>query len=344
MAKKTENIEDIEVGEVTQDYSTLAGGYNPLAEKVIERGYTKTKQTLTSEQMRDIEEPIFEPPPINTGGSLTADDIDTEDSNANVFEESVSDLDPEDKKFAHENLVDTVLGGYEMLHTFAKRWATLSEEKLIEKEKKGEIDLRMQVMVSPVQALSVFDFVNNYNKQVGEALTVEEDFVEKVRPIMVRVAEKRGLGMTDEQNLMVLFGKDILEKGMQVISFKKSLSNILDLTYQNFQQQREAQGFAQSPPPSQPPPPQPPSDPPPPPPPPSFEGGFEGIDQDGFEEDFEPINLRGQMQREGDTEIEKEIIEEIAQSEEIQTEEETPEDNIKLIEPNANDIQEEEEK
>ena len=164
---------------------------------------------------------------------------------------------------------------------------------------------------------------------------------------MVRVAEKRGLGMTDEQNLMVLFGKDILEKGMQVISFKKSLSNILDLTYQNFQQQREAQGFAQSPPPSQPPPPQqpqPPSDPPPPPPPPSFEGGFEGIDQDGFEEDSEPINLRGQMEREGDTEIEKEIIEEIAQAEEVETEEETPEDNIKLIEPNANDIQEEEEK
>ena len=328
MAKKTENIEDIEVGEVTQDYSTLAGGYNPLAEKVIERGYTKTKQTLTSEQMRDIEEPIFEPPPINTGGSLTADDIDTEDSNANVFEESVSDLDPEDKKFAHENLVDTVLGGYEMLHTFAKRWATLSEEKLIEKEKKGEIDLRMQVMVSPVQALSVFDFVNNYNKQVGEALTVEEDFVEKVRPIMIRVAEKRGLGMTDEQNLMVLFGKDILEKGMQVVSFKKSLSNILDLTYQNFKQQREANQFTQAPPP--PPPPQPAETPPP-----SFEGG---IDQDGFEAETEPINLRGQMEREGDTEIEKEIIEEIKQSEEA------PEDDIKLIEPNADDIQEEEEK
>ena len=112
-------------------------------------------------------------------GPLTADDIDTEDSNANVFEESVSDLDPEDKKFAHENLVDTVLGGYEMLHTFAKRWATLSEEKLIEKEKKGEIDLRMQVMVSPVQALSVFDFVNNYNKQVGEALNRRGRFCRK---------------------------------------------------------------------------------------------------------------------------------------------------------------------
>jgi len=183
-------------------------------------------------------------------------------------------------------------------------------------------------MVSPVQALSVFDFVNNYNKQVGEALTVEEDFVEKVRPIMIRVAEKRGLGMTDEQNLMVLFGKDILEKGMQVVSFKKSLSNILDLTYQNFKQQREANQFTQAPPP--PPPPQPAETPPP-----SFEGG---IDQDGFEAETEPINLRGQMEREGDTEIEKEIIEEIKQSEEA------PEDDIKLIEPNADDIQEEEEK
>ena len=342
MANKNDNIEDIEVGEVNQDYSSLSGGYNPFAEKVIERDYTKTKQTLTSEQMGDIEEPIFEPPPINAGGSLTEDDIEIDDSNPNVFDENVSDLDPEDKKFAHENLVDTVIGGYEMLHTFAKRWATLTEEKLIEKEKKGEIDLRMQVMVSPVQSLSVFDFVNNYNQQVGEALTVDDDFIEKVRPIMVRVAEKRGLGMTDEQNLMVLFGKDILEKGMQVISFKKSLSNILDLTFQNYQEQRQANQFAQQQPPPPPPPP-PAGDPPPPPPPPQFEGG---IDQDGFEEESEPVNLRGQLEREGDTEIEQEIREELDQVEELETEtlEDQSEDDIKLIEPNANDIQEEEEK
>ena len=337
MAKKNSNIEDIQVEDTKQDYSSLVGNYNPFGESVVERDYTKPKQTLTSEQRRPIEEPTFEPPPI---GGYPEDMEEGEVEAPNVFDERVSDLDAEDKKFAHENLVDTVLGGYEMMHTFARRWATLTEEKLIEKEKKGEIDLRMQIMVSPVKALPLFEFVQNYNKQVEETLTVDEEFVEKVRPIMVRIAEKRGLGMTDEQNLMVLFGKDILEKGMQVVGFKKSLTNILDLTYESFKQQ-QVNNFNSPPPP--PPnqgfegaPPEQPSGPQPPPPPQSSPPQQDDLEEyeeyDSPEDEMEEVEIRG-VQR-------GEIIE----MNPNETEEEEENEGPKLIEPNANTIQESEEK
>ena len=337
MANKNTNIEDVQVEETNQDYSSLVGGYNPFGEEVVERDYTKPKQTLTSEQRAPIEEPTFEPPPI---GGYPEDSEITEDEMPGVFDETVSDLDDKDKQFAHENLVDTVLGGYEMLHTFARRWATLTEEKLIEKEKKGEIDLRMQIMVSPVQSLPLFEFVGNYNKQVEETLTVDEEFVEKVRPIMVRIAAKRGLGMTDEQNLMVMFGKDILEKGMQVVGFKKSLNNILQLTFEAYKQQQVNNFNAPPPqgPPPQGPPPQgpPPQGPPPPPRQPqnTQEEDYEEYDMPGYEEEDE-IEIRG-VQR-------GEIIE-MNTTQEVESEEEMEDNEPRLIEPNANNIQESEEK
>jgi len=340
MAKKNTNIEDVEVEDSNQDYSALEGNYNPFGESVIERDYTKTKQTLTSEQRAPIEEPTFEPPPI--GGYPDDIEDEGEETQSNVFDEKVSDLDEGDKKFAHENLVDTVIGGYEMMHTFARRWATLTEEKLIEKEKKGEIDLRMQIMVSPVQSLPLFEFVGNFNKQVEETLTVDEEFVEKVKPIMVRIASKRGLGMTDEQNLMVLFGKDILEKGMQVIGFKKSLNNILEMTYESYKQQ-QVNSFnspQQGPPPQAPPPGPsegPPNQTPPPspaPPPTQSESQtnreYEDFDDEDYEEEAEEVEIRS-VKRGELIEMNTEVLEE--------------EDNSpKLIEPNANNIQESEEK
>ena len=340
MAKKNNNIEDVEVDDTNQDYSSLVGGYNPFGESVVERDYTKSKQTLTSEQRAPIIEPTFEPPPI--GGYPEEMDEDMSDEEMpGVFDESVHDLDEKDKQFAHENLVDTVLVGYEMMHTFARRWATLTEEKLIEKENKGEIDLRMQIMVSPVQSLPLFEFVQNYNKQVEETLTVDEDFVEKVKPIMVRIASKRGLGMTDEQNLMVMFGKDILEKGMQVVGFKKSLTNILELTYQKFKQQQVNNFNApppQAPPPQAPPPQAPSPQPQSPRPQPQFEQeeleDYDEYDGPEFEEEEEEIvEIRGVKRGE------------LIEMNPTKEEDEAPADNEpKLIEPNANTIQESEEK
>jgi hypothetical protein len=340
MAKKNNNIEDVEVDDTNQDYSSLVGGYNPFGESVVERDYTKSKQTLTSEQRAPIIEPTFEPPPI--GGYPEEMDEDMSDEEMpGVFDESVNDLDEKDKQFAHENLVDTVLVGYEMMHTFARRWATLTEEKLIEKENKGEIDLRMQIMVSPVQSLPLFEFVQNYNKQVEETLTVDEDFVEKVKPIMVRIASKRGLGMTDEQNLMVMFGKDILEKGMQVVGFKKSLTNILELTYQKFKQQQVNNFNApppQAPPPQAPPPQAPSPQPQSPRPQPQFEQeeleDYDEYDGPEFEEEEEEIvEIRGVKRGE------------LIEMNPTKEEDEAPADNEpKLIEPNANTIQESEEK
>ena len=98
---------------------------------------------------------------------------------------------------------------------------------------------------------------------------------------MIRVFSKRGYGMTDEQYLMFAFGKDILQKGAQLYTFKKSLTQSLKMMTEMYNAQVNAQYNEQAgPPPQDTPPPPPPQDnpttpPPPPPPQPNVEQEME---------------------------------------------------------------------
>ena len=91
---------------------------------------------------------------------------------------------------------------------------------------------------------------------------------------MIRVFSKRGYGMSDEQFLMFAFGKDIVQKGAQLYTFKKSLTQSLKMMTEMYNAQVQPEFNPNTPPPGPPPnaepsapPPNPePSAPPPPPP------------------------------------------------------------------------------
>ena len=120
----------------------------------------------------------------------------------------------------------------------------------------GKIDLRMSVPISSEEQVGVVDFVQSFNSQIDEAMAVSDEFKDSVRDPMTRVFAKKGVGMTDEQILLVMFGKDIITKTATTIALKKQLSRTLELVYQQHQE-------AGSPPPPPPPPVQTPAPAPP---------------------------------------------------------------------------------
>ena len=63
---------------------------------------------------------------------------------------------------------------------------------------------------------------------------------------MERVFSKKGWGMTDEQFLMVAFGKDIGWKAMQVINLKKTAGGIMDTFVQLQREKIEAESQSQA--------------------------------------------------------------------------------------------------
>jgi hypothetical protein len=204
------------------------GNYNPLADNVIEREYAtpKTAEGLTD----DIPEPSFEQ-------DLSFDDLMNtpsaeEEEEGNPFDNpnpSLNDLPPQEKQIACESMVDTVLDTYAGLHKVASNFAKFPEEKLNQSILNDEIDGTMRMPLESGGDVSLQEFVQSYNEQAEEVLSYDREFGMKVRPAMIRVFMKKGWGMTDEQYLIFMFGKDILAKTTQFIGLKKSINSTMNL-------------------------------------------------------------------------------------------------------------------
>tara|TARA_R110000751_G_scaffold307535_1_gene429301 strand:+ start:2370 stop:3164 length:795 start_codon:yes stop_codon:yes gene_type:complete len=236
-----ETIDEIKVDEnVSFDYNDI-NGYNPLSQNVEEKEYTKANIKVSG-AIPEISEPAFAAPTL---GELDLSEGEEEENEDSVFgKQELNDLPPKEKQEASQQLVELVLQGYSALHDFGQKFAVISDQKLYEKQAKGELDLAMHIPISETQSVGVVDFVNDYNKEIIQTLSVDDDFKDSVRPVLERIALKKGYGLSDEQFLLMMFGKDIIAKTAGTISLKKQLSKTLEIVYQQYSKN-------QSPPPPQ---------------------------------------------------------------------------------------------
>ena len=240
-----EDFEPVVKDKVKSDSSSVGegtqGDYNPFAESVVERDYATPKPA--SGLVDEIEEPSFVPPSYEDiiSDRQEAEAMGANDSFDNPFDNpnpAMNDLDNKDKKIACESLVDTVLDAYEQAHKYAQYVVKVDEETLMQKQAQGKLDLSMTIPVTETgDTMSVAEFVAQYNEQSANALQYDKEFGYKVRPAMIRVFMKRGWGMTDEQFLMYMFGKDIAIKVGIMFQLRKTINGTLDTLEKAYRRQ-----------------------------------------------------------------------------------------------------------
>tara|TARA_R110000822_G_scaffold46670_3_gene124222 strand:- start:26761 stop:27897 length:1137 start_codon:yes stop_codon:yes gene_type:complete len=226
----------------------IPSSFSPLSEPIMQRSYATSSQTDVGE----IKEPIFESQssPKEQLEQIeeeqqyeyeeSAEESKEEDAFENVHNPQMEELNNKDKQLASKQLVQTVLDGYEMLHELGKSFVKYPEDKLQEKIIKQEIDPTMEIPLDEHgTTTNPVEFFQNFNEQAEEAISYDPEFGEKVRPAMERVFSKKGWGMTDEQYLMVAFGKDIAWKSVQIMNLKKTASGIMN-TFEQLQKDKIA--------------------------------------------------------------------------------------------------------
>lgn len=220
--------------------------YNPFSENVIERDYATPKTAVGVTQ--EIEEPSFVPPSYEDiiAERNQAEELKyQQDSPFDNPNPAMNELDDKEKRIACESLVDTCLDIYEQAHRYAQYVIKVDEETLMKKQAEGKIDLSMQIPVAENgETMSVGEFVAQYNEQSANAIKYDKEFGYKVRPAMIRVFMKRGWGMTDEQYILLMFGKDITIKFGMMYSLKKTINSTLDTLEKAYQ--RNNRGGANS--------------------------------------------------------------------------------------------------
>lgn len=211
--------------------------FSPLDAPVKQRSYTQHKIYADSEVVPDLEEPSFQAPNFSDFDEASPEE---EKEPAKPFNEAYSELDGKEKTMGAEMMAEMTLDIYEKGCGFLGKLPEISESKLDKLIAEGEIDGDIQL---PTESgnLGVKEFANEYNSSIKEAFEVSDEFKEKVRPPLIRVLKKRGIGMTDEQLLAYYFVTDLGTKTAQAFMLRKTANNILDSLKENTLAIRESQ-------------------------------------------------------------------------------------------------------
>lgn len=238
-----ETINDIEI--INDDFS-------PLDAPVKQRAYTQHKMDDT-QVMGDLEEPTFERPSFSDlDGSAEEEASEPE----RPFNQSYSELDGKEKTMGAEMMAEMTLDIYEKGCFYLGKIPEISEGKIDKLIAEGEIDPSIQLQTE-AGAMPIKEFAVEFNDSIKEAFLVSDEFKEKVKPPLIRVFKKRGIGMTDEQLLAYYFATDLGTKGAQAFMLRKTTNSIIDSLRENTMAMRENQNNNARPQPQNPQPQQP---------------------------------------------------------------------------------------
>ena len=233
--------------------------YNPFLESVNEKPYSKVSVGVTPDQLANaIPEPGYNTQMIDTNYDPYSN-LNGEGFNSNTqkssqpFNPGMNDLSDSDKKMGADHLANLIIDGYESLHPFANKALQISPKRLQKLEREGVIDLSIPIPFQAGETITAGNLINEFNEQNKEALTVSKQWKKEVKPVLTRVLEKKGAGLTDEQMLIYLFGKDIAVKSILAFQIRGAMNDLINVMKDATEAYRSgAVSPTPPPPPSQP--------------------------------------------------------------------------------------------
>ena len=215
---------------------------NPLDEPVNEKRYTQPiVNASTADLNKPIQEPSFAPPPLQPKNISSND----EPRKREPINPEMKSIPKKETEFAAKQAAQMIIQGYEWAHGLANNALKVSEKKLNQLQAEGEINLNAMIDYEFGKPIRAGEFFQIYNQQVTNVLTVSDEFKEEATPVLERVLAKRGIGLTDEQYLMYLFGKDIAAKSVLFFQHKAQLNFMIE----NIKAATTSQYARQAPPP-----------------------------------------------------------------------------------------------
>jgi hypothetical protein len=211
--------------EIIEPEERKAVDFNPLDEQVNEKAYT-TPNTNTQgiDLNAPIPEPRFTPPPMD---KRTINQEQGKQPKPEPLNPEMKNLGKKDTEMAAGHMAKLIIQGYEWMHQLANKGLQVSEKKLNKLQAEGEINLNAMIDYDYGKKIRAGDFFVEYNQQVSNVLTVSQEFKDEAKPLLEKVLAKRGIGMTDEQMLMFVFGKDIAAKSMIFFQQKAQMNHML---------------------------------------------------------------------------------------------------------------------
>jgi hypothetical protein len=150
-------------------------------------------------------------------------------STSQSFNPAMNGMPNAEKKMGAEQLAKLIVDGYEQLNLFANRGLKISDKKIKKLVAEGEIDLGVQIPYDYGKTISAGEFIESVNEQNKDTFSVSKEFKKEVTPPLTRILEKRNAGLTDEQYVGFLFGKDMIVKTFIFFQVNKTLNEAIEV-------------------------------------------------------------------------------------------------------------------
>ncbi len=225
---------------------------DPMAQAINEKPYTRPNVKISANDLNaDIPEPSFQPPPIDLGKPPVEAAPQKKKEEEKPLNPQMNDLSKKDKEFATDHVAEVIMQGYEWMHDAANKGMVFSDSKMNKLAREGAVDFSIQIPYDYAtgSTMSAGEFIQEYNNQNKNALEVSPDFREKTMPVLKRVLAKRGIGMTDEQYLIYLFGKDMALKGFAFMTARSQMNEIIKMMKEMTSERTDGQAAFVPPPP-----------------------------------------------------------------------------------------------
>ena len=266
--KVTDSVEEAHVESVTnndfieeeEDFVAPEDGfeYDPNIGDTKQREYNK--ETYTDVVHETIGEPIYStetisteqnqsqssqqnPQPQNQGQAQNNNQSQSQQppkEKPEPVNPKVSELSEKDRLLAAENTVDLFLSVYDKAHEWVRPLAKIKDKKINALERTGLISPTDTIHVGNGNHLTAREIIADTNKGIEEVLTPDPTFNASVRPFLVREFSKRGLALTDLQQIAIKFGMDIAGKAAGLIEVRKNLNDILN-SFKEMRQEKIAE-------------------------------------------------------------------------------------------------------
>lgn len=208
-----------------QEPEEVSVEFNPLDEPVNEKRYTSPNINASATELNTpIEEPRFAPPPMQKKTIHQNE----QKPKPEPFNPEMKSIPKKETEMAAAQMAKLIIQGYEWMHDLANKGLQVSERKLNKLQAEGEINLNAMIDYDYGKKIRAGEFFQEYNQQVAGLLKVDNEFKEEAIPVLERVLAKRGVGMTDEQYLMFIFGKDIAAKSLIFFQQKAQMNYMIE--------------------------------------------------------------------------------------------------------------------
>jgi hypothetical protein len=212
----------------TED-AIIMDDFNPLDEAINEKEYTKHNVKVNPNDFnKPIPEPSFIPPPMT--GMVNENEKPKDIRPKEPFNPQAKQMTTKDKRLASKRVADMLMTAYKWVNRIADSSLQFNERKISKMVSEGQLDLSVQVPISPTDTISAGEFIQEYNEQSRNTVVVTQEFEEEVMPVLIDVLEEEGITMTKKQELAFLVGQDIAVKGFmmyQSLNVKKDMLKMM---------------------------------------------------------------------------------------------------------------------